>query len=403
LTFASRLPLLVLFFLIGAIFKIPWLTIFSATLIVVIWIAYYWQKHSLDNVHYRRRWHYRRGFPQEHTRVQIEVENKKMMPLSWFHVSDPWPLAIAPEDSTILAPSAIPGQGEMVNIYSLRWFERSIRNYELIFRKRGIYRVGPAEMKSGDLFGIFEKTEIQTSQDFLTVFPELLPPWEIHLRTEDPFGDRRTRRRLFEDPNQPIGVRAYHPKDEFRRIHWPATARTGSLQVKVYQPVSFQILVICLNVSTTEQPWLGTSQDLLEQLIKVSATLVQQSLQAGYSVGLISNGYLAHADHPFHIAPGRSRGQLALLLETLAAVTAYTSAPFDSYLAKSLTKLPYGATLVVLTGILTPGLCESLTRLKKYRHNITLISLDKITPPPLPGIQTIHIPFQPEVTIENRK
>jgi uncharacterized protein (DUF58 family) len=56
-----------------------------------------------------------------------------------------------------------------------------------------------------------------------------------------------------------MGIRPYHPEDGFRRIHWPATARTGELQVKVFQPVTARVMVICLNVSTETHYWMGYS------------------------------------------------------------------------------------------------------------------------------------------------
>jgi uncharacterized protein (DUF58 family) len=190
-----------------------------------------------------------------------------------------------------------------------------------------------------------------------------------------------------------MGVREYRPEDGFRRIHWPATARTGELQVKIYQAVSTQVLVVCLNVATFPHFWEGVYPALLEQLIKVTATLVYQSIQDGYSVGLISNGCLAHADQPFHIAPGRSPRQLAKLLQALAEVTPFTTAPFEKYLLKSAPVIPYGATLILVTGLVTPDLVDTLVRLKKYRRNMTLISLEDKTPPAIPGIRTVHLPF----------
>ena len=139
-------------------------------------------------------------------------------------------------------------------MFSLRWFERARRSYILLFRKRGIYAIGPARLDSGDLFGIFEQVKEVGPNQTLTVFPTLLPFSEMGFPAEDPFGDRRSRRRLFEDPNRPMGVREYRPEDSFRRIHWPATARTGQLQVKVYQPTSGQVMMVCLNVSTFAAP-----------------------------------------------------------------------------------------------------------------------------------------------------
>ena len=116
------------------------------------------------------------------------------------------------------------------------------------------------------------------------------------------------------------------------------------------------MMMICLNVSTQHQFWLGVEQDKLEYLIKVAATLAYQGIQDGYAVGLLSNGCLAHSDQPFYIPPGRSTDHLALLLTALAGVTPFTVAPFEKYLVLAMPKVPYGASLVVVSALVSPAL-----------------------------------------------
>jgi uncharacterized protein (DUF58 family) len=387
------LPFLFMTLVMGLLLNWPiWMTV-AASLLVVMLIASYWQRHALDNIRYHRRWHYTRAFPGERSMVKIEVENHKLLPVSWLRIMDPWPKAVAPEDETDLGASHLRNQVLLTNLYSLRWYERSQRSYELLFRQRGVYPVGPLRLVSGDLFGMYEDIQDVENTEYLTVFPEILPLAALKLRAEDPFGDRRARRRLFEDPNQVIGVRDYHPEDGFRKVHWPATARTGTLQARVYQAVSSQMMVVCLNVATTPRFWDGVIAETLEQLIKVSATLAYQGMQSGYAVGLISNGYLAHAGQPFRIPPGRTPEQLARLLQTLAALTPLTTTSFEQYLMKASSSLPYGATLVIVTALITPGLSETLLRLARYRKHMTLISLEVTTPPAIRGIRTIHLPY----------
>lgn len=387
------LPLLIILFFVGAFTKNPWLVVFSVALAAFIGLAQLWRKESLKKVFYRRRWHYHRGFPGEETSVRIEVENRKLLPVSWLRISDLWPKAAGPSDEEVLRSSHLTGYGRLTNLFSLRWFEKITREYKLKFKERGVYPVGPVDITSGDLFGLYESMRQETSRDTLTVFPELLPIHALDIRTENPMGLQRSRRHIYEDPNLPMGVRSYHPEDEFRRIHWPATARTGDLQVKVYQPVNSKMMVICLNIATSEQPWLGLNQPLSEHLIRVAATLAYQNIQEGYAVGLISNSCLAHSDQPFIIQPSNSPAQLAHLLESLANITLYVTGPFENFLARSLPQLPFGASLVIVAGIVTQGLCETLVRIKRYRTNTTLVSLASTPTPSIPGIHMIHMPF----------
>ena len=393
------LLLLVILFGLGILLHTPMLVIFSTAMIVVLGVAYEWQKHSLDGVIYRRRFHFTRAFPGEEVPLRLEVENRKLLPLAWLRVQDPWPKAIAPKNGTpestsALAPSHIPDQWMLTHIFSLRWYERVRRSYPLVFQKRGIYRVGPALLTSGDFFGIYEHSREIFPAERITVFPPLLPAQALDLPAEDPFGDRKSRRRLFEDPNRPVGIREYHPEDEFRRVHWPATARTGQLQVKIYQPTSAQALILCLNVSTFAHHWEGIYPALLEFLVSLTATLAAEGVEAGYRVGLISNGCLSNSDQTFRIPPGRSPNQLAHLLVALAGATAITVAPFERFLLHAVPSIPYGATLVIITAVTTPELSETLIQIRRHERRILLISLAQEPPPAIPGVKCIHRPFR---------
>lgn len=240
---------------------------------------------------------------------------------------------------------------------------------------------------------MYEQREERQPAEYLTVFPEMARLDPLLLRAENPFGDRRASKPLYEDPNRPMGIRPYQPEDGFRRIHWPATARTGELQAKVYQPVSSRVMVICLNVITEVHFWLGYNPSMLEQLVKVCAALAYQCTQDGYAVGLFSNGCLAHADQPFRIPPGRSSNQLSVLLGALAGVTPFITTQFETFLIRSMAEIPFGSTLVVVTALVTENLATTLLRLRRYRPNITLITLAESAPPAIPGIHTIHLPF----------
>jgi uncharacterized protein (DUF58 family) len=387
------IQVLALVFLAGVLLRDTWLIYFSVAVTIIFLVAHAWRRGALRNVRYSRRFHYTRGFPGEQTSLRVTVENKKLLPVSWLSARDPWPFAVGPEGEDVLAPSHIPLQGFLVNLYSLRWRERVTRAYTLTFRKRGIYEVGPPTLEAGDLFGIYEQRQELPQRELLTVFPELLSLDAPALREEDPFGYRRALQPLFDDPTQPAGIRPYHPEDGFRRIHWPASARTGELQVKVYQPVSARVMVLCLNVSTELHFWMGYSPVVLEHLVKLCATLAYQAVDDGYAVGLFSNGSLAHADQPFRILPGRSPNQLALLLSALAGVTPYVNAQFETFLTRSMSQIPFGATLVVLTALVPESLQATLLRLRRYRPQITLVSIAENPPPELPGIRAIHLPF----------
>jgi uncharacterized protein (DUF58 family) len=387
------LQLLIVAFLAGVLLRFHWLVYFSVAVAVVMALSHYWREHALDKIAYTRSFRYTRGFPGEKTQVSITVGNHKLLPVSWLSADDSWPKEVGSENEDDLAPSHLPNRGSLVNLYSLMPRQHITRSYTIVLHRRGVYEIGPLLLRAGDLFGLYEQAREIQNQEYLTVFPEMLPLENLKLPSEDPFGSLQAPRPLFEDPSRPMGIRPYHPEDGFRRIHWHATARTGQLQVKVFQPVTARVMVICLNVTTELQYWMGYSPEILEQLVKITTTLVYHGSEDGYAVGLFSNGCLAHADQPFRIQPGRSPRQLAHLLQALAGVTPFTSASFETFLIRSMADIPFGSTLVIVTALLPENLQDTLLRLRRYRPNITLITTASEAPPDLPGIRVLHMPF----------
>ncbi len=369
------------------------LAAFVLMLLAISAVAEWQRRGALRSVTFRRRFDVQRGFPNEILPMKLEVENRKFMPLAWLRVLDLIPYQVGPEDESLLDPTHLPEQGLLTALFSLRWFERDRRTFHLLLRKRGVYRLGPARLEAGDFFGLFQVEQEQTTQDSLTVFPLPVDFDSLRLPVADPFGERKARRRLYEDPTLMMGVREYQPDDDFRRVHWPSTARAGQLMVKVYQPISARVLVVCLNVLTLPHYWEGTDPALLEYLVSVSAAVVQKGLEEGYRVGLISNTCLSHADQPFRVPAGSSPGQLVQLLSALAGATPFITSPFDRFLLNEAPQLPYGATLMVITGLMDEGIAAGLLRLRRSGRRVRLLNFARNPSPPIVGVDVFHRPF----------
>jgi uncharacterized protein (DUF58 family) len=357
-------------------------------MLVILAAADAWNRSALRSVRYLRRMRYRRGFPGETEDLEVVIENRKALPLAWLRTVDRWPAEIAPEGETAQPAEA----GGLGLVLVLRGHERIRRRFRLLLRRRGIYRLGPAAALSGDPFGLYQTERLVQEAQRFVVYPEIRPAQEIGLPPDDPFGEKKSLRRLFEDNSRTVGVRDYLPGDSFRQIHWPATARFDRLQTRLYQPVSGLDLVVCLNAATFPRHWEGTDPRLLEALVSMGASLVKEAYDRGYRVGLISNGSIAHADRPFRISPGRSPGHLSTLLEALAGLTPIVTVPFERFLLLQAPRLEYGAALIAVSAITSKALLESLLRLRARCRRVTLFSLAEESPPPAPGIEIIHRP-----------
>jgi len=398
--FRAWATLIVGVILVGTLVRVQWLVGLGLATGVILGVAYLWQRRALEQVVYRRHLIYTRGFPGETLPLRLSIENRKRLPVSWLRVRDSWPLNLSPQESEAMAPSHVPGRGYLTNIYHLWGYRRVVREFRLRLGARGIYMLGPLILESGDPFGLIERHEEHELPATVTVFPELVPRTALGLLSEDPYGERGIRKRLFEDPNLTIGVRPYMPEDTFRQIHWPATARTGQLQTRVYQPIASQVMMLCVNVATSEHPWLGTLPEVLEQIIRVAASFCYYGIEDGYAVGLAVNGGVTSADQLMQIQPGRTMDHLAMLLQALAGVTPLITHPFERFLVHTASHVSMGATLVILTALVNPPLLEALTLIQRYRHHLILVALSETPPPSLSGVKVIHLPGVNEVKVQ---
>jgi uncharacterized protein (DUF58 family) len=323
--------------------------------------------------------------------MSLQITNRKVLPLTWLETTDEIPAAL-PLAEGHLEATYDPKVGLLRNVVALRWYERYSRQYELACTARGVYRMGPVELRSGDLFTLFEEHGTLPARDQLIVYPRIWPLEDLGIPSKEPFGERQAYLRLLDDPIRTVGVRDHHPEDSLRRVHWKATAHTGRLQVRVYEPAATPALMILLNVATFEHHWQGVLPALFERAVSVAGSVATWAVGQGYKTGLAANGCRARSDQPTRVPPGRSPGQLSRVLEALAAVTSFATSSTDVMLRSESPRAPWGATLVLVTAVVSAETCAELDALHRAGRPVTLISLDEEEPPFLDGIRTYHLP-----------
>jgi len=376
----------------GLIARRPGPVLAAALLLTIIPVAWVWNRQALRHIRYERLFSEQRAFAGEEITITIRITNRKPLPVGWLQVDDDFPVELTLLDAG-RASLQKPGILTAHALYSLRWYEQVERVYTVRCEQRGYFAFGATALKSGDIFGLFEDRQTLPARDWLLVYPRVLPLNELGLPAKDPLGDRATRRRMFEDPTRAIGVRDYAPHDDRRRVHWKATARKQQLQVRVYEPTTAYNLLVFLNVANFERFWHGYDPILLEKTITVAASVASYGAERRYAVGLVANGCLPGSDQPIRLLPGRSAGHLTRLLELLAAVTPVASAPLENLLIAESSALPWGSTIVVVTGIVTDDIAGAVSRLQRAGRRMVVISLAEPAPPEMDeDVLVYHLP-----------
>lgn len=335
-----------------------------------------WSRRLFDRLTFSRRLHEHRVFAGEDVRMDVAIDNRKPLPLPWFE----WRLGLAetlPVQGEDLAANAAPGQNFLVRRGALGWYRKQRWSFTLKPVERGFHQVGPATLRSADLLGVFPRTLEREELDHVIVFPRVVPLEDLGLPADRPFGERRGGERIFEDPLRIAGLREYRPGDPLRRLDWKATARTGDLQSRVYEPSAQQQLYLFVNIDTMLHAWEGYLKDELEKVVIAAASIAAWAAGQRASVGLLANGAFPNADRPIRLPPSRSREQLTRVLEALAVIQPLSMGDLAGAIERERGKLPAGSTIVVIASLLPEALAANVQRLHDDGHHVALIATSK--------------------------
>jgi uncharacterized protein (DUF58 family) len=216
--------------------------------------------------------------------VVISIRNAGWLPVPWVLLED-----MLPRQALVQKPPRLRVAGKRLQIRMLRAGKEVTLRYSVCCEMRGYYQIGPLVMESGDLFGLHRRYHVDAEPHFLLVYPKIVPLLGYDLASRRPIGDVRLSHRLYEDPTRIAGVRPYEIGDPLNRVHWRATARTGLLHSKVYEPSSLAGATLVLDFHESSYPRRGEPHRS-ELAVTAAASLANAVFQLGQQIGLVSNG-----------------------------------------------------------------------------------------------------------------
>ncbi len=236
--------------------------------------------------------------------------------------------------------------------------------------QRGVYSLGPWEVRLGDPFGLFEAQQIYHQQVEIVVYPPLaaLPPEIAHHRRA--IGDRAPLRQpISAETINAMSTRPYVMGDALHRVHWRTTAKRDDLFVKIFEPEAASTMWLIPDLDATAHAQLGEGvESSLEKMIILTASIASRLLDEHLAVGVIldaAQSYAAH-DHAassLTVLPQVGSAHLWTILRALAMAQPRADRPLAETLihARSIVSLRDSA--VILTPSLDPEWSKALPQL----------------------------------------
>ncbi len=334
--------------------------------------------------------------------VTVTVHNTGSLPVPWVLLED-----MLPKQAVQTRNPRLKVKGKRIQIRMIRAGQETKLEYTLRCKFRGYYQIGPVVMESGDVFGLHRRYRVDAEPEYLLVYPKVVPLQGYDLASRRPIGDVRLIHRLYEDPTRIAGVRPYETGDPLNRVHWRATAATGMLHSKIYEPSTLAGATLVLDFHKSSYPQRG-EPFRSELAVTTAASLANAVYEMGQQVGLISNGRDAadrirlegwEQDHrtrlaaqqkttmhatserlqPVMVQTRRGIEQFQRIRETLARVELTDGLTMPQLIAEAGSRLPRDATVVALLGdapVETALTLGSLSR-QGYAVSAVLIAVDE--------------------------
>jgi uncharacterized protein (DUF58 family) len=309
-----------------------------------------------------------RMFPGEQFVVHVRVENRKVLPV-WVEVKVP----VNDTGTTHSAEEVLGGERGIL------WYQATRFEWELTSGKRGVHRIGPVKVTSGDLFGFFPREKETEESLEVVVYPRLVPLKTLSISRRDFFGTVGAESPV-KDPVYVFGTTDYYYGRPARFIHWKASARHHRLQEKMFESSGQEKILIVVDVDGFEGE---QAIDPFERTLEAAASLAVQLGRSGFGVGVLTNGAVKGWERRY-LRVTRSESQLSDVLELFARLEARSSLEMADLINRGLA-LPYGVSCIYFAFEETKNQRMAVERLKHIRVPVTTIMFKDINGLVIPG------------------
>ena len=216
--------------------------------------------------------------------VGIRLSNVSGYFIPWLFAED-----VLPKRAISQPHRALEITGQPAKLYFFGPKQNALMTYNVRAVRRGYFQLGPTILETGDLLGLHRNYRIASEPAYILVLPKLIPLEGINVTSHRPMGELHVNDRALEDPTQMVGIRQYRAGDSLNRIHWRATARTGMLHTRVFQPTCIQGAMLVIDMHCKSNP--ERHEPLRSDLAVTAAASIAHTLyMMNQPFGLVSNG-----------------------------------------------------------------------------------------------------------------
>ncbi len=268
------------------------LAVLCLLVLCMSWGLKLWARLTPSGMEWRLSTDATRIFAGETCAVKAQAQNRKLLPVRM--------------EASIPVSGLRGAETRLAAESSLLWYQAARFDWEMNDLRRGVTRIGPATIGTGDLFGFFTTERERAEAAQVIVYPRLVPLKPLSVEQLEFFGTPGGKSPV-SDPVYILGTTDYHQGRPARFIHWKATARHHRVQEKVFESTRQAKVLLVVD---TGQFFHRQAAEPFERTLEVVASLAVRLDRQGCAVGLLT--------HESAVPVSRSSNQLPAILEALS-------------------------------------------------------------------------------------
>tara|TARA_B100000586_G_scaffold258138_1_gene222405 strand:+ start:233 stop:1444 length:1212 start_codon:yes stop_codon:yes gene_type:complete len=237
-------------------------------------------------------------------------------------------------------------------------------------RQRGVFEMGPIEISTTDLLGIYRATTRHGEIDKIMVYPKIYDLRNFNIGTSQITNEGTSRKKSNILSPHASSVREYAYGDSLSRVHWKTTARTNRLMSKEFDVGSSNEVVILNDLDISVQ--CGRLEDSTDELsISVTASLTKSYTDSHTPVG-----FLSHGNDRYYITPGIGSSHFDRTMQTLAVAKPGNGKKLQQVIAEERNIWFNNSSIIIITPSSETEWVTALSELSQFNTSITVIMVN---------------------------
>jgi uncharacterized protein (DUF58 family) len=256
---------------------------------------------------------------------------------------------------------------------SLEGHQEQVVTEPVVFKSRGLYQLGPAEIHSVDPFGLLRFVRRFDARKEVVVYPKAFELNDFPLLRGRNRTQRSQKSSFAQQGEEFSSLREYRHGDDWRHIYWKSVARTGELVVKEFDSDDDTSRGYTVVLDLERHLGNHILKAEVEDAVSATASVLKHLAKEGLPLRLLCTDEGRQAS-----AFGQEEACYWRAMEILARVQPDSQIEISDFLNQKLLEEGrdgLGEGVILITRSLGEGLITSVHRLKKAGLSVVVVAL----------------------------